>query len=561
MRQNIFLMNILWLDLNCSYSHSSLALPCIHAQLEEEKDNWDVLRTTTNVNTATIVRDIISRKPDIIMATAWLFTHEKLHAVICRLKQILPEVTIALGGPEFLGNNEEYLRKNDHVDIIFRGEGEESVLRWLEIHKDKNLWKNIEGVCFLNDLSEYIDNGYARIREFDKLKSPEESRFFCNDRAFVQFETARGCFNTCAFCVSGEDKPVRNLSLDNIRQRLDTYLSMGIKSIRLLDRTFNGQSRRASQMLDIFNEYNGRLDFHLEVHPAMLSEEVREKLKVMPAGLLHLEAGIQSLHQNVLTLSQRLGTLEASLDGLKYLCSLDNIITHTDLISGLPGYTYDMLYQDVYKLSQIRASEIQLETLKVLPGTKMRREADKLGLKYSPLPPYEILQTEAMSMDDLHRSVKLSRVIDFYYNTEAWQELFQNIMDKEPSFLNDLIDFLSDEILEMPLSMEKRGLLLLDFCNGKYPQYIDDISFYWILGGLSTSKDPAKDLKAYILDVRDNNKESAYVKDINENFDIISGYTTPLMRYYTFRDYIFGFDRAVQRQKPVFVGKRKKLIL
>ena len=314
-------------------------------------------------------------------------------------------------------------------------------------------------------------------------------------------------------------------------------------------------------MLDIFNEYNGRLDFHLEVHPAMLSEEVREKLKVMPAGLLHLEAGIQSLHQNVLTLSQRLGTLEASLDGLKYLCSLDNIITHTDLISGLPGYTYDMLYQDVYKLSQIRASEIQLETLKVLPGTKMRREADKLGLKYSPLPPYEILQTEAMSMDDLHRSVKLSRVIDFYYNTEAWQELFQNIMDKEPSFLNDLIDFLSDEILEMPLSMEKRGLLLLDFCNGKYPQYIDNISFYWILGGLSTSKDPAKDLKAYILDVRDNNKESAYVKDINENFDIISGYTTPLMRYYTFRDYIFGFDRAVQRQKPVFVGKRKKLIL
>ena len=113
----------------------------------------------------------------------------------------------------------------------------------------------------------------------------------------------------------------------------------------------------------------------------------------------------------------------------------------------------------------------------------------------------------------------------------------------------------------MAISREKRGLLLMDLWKGKYPKYMDDISFYGILGGLATSKDPAKDLNAYILDVRDNNKESAYVKDINENFDIISGYTTPLMRYYTFRDYIFGFDRAVQRQKPVFVGKRKKLIL
>ena len=564
MENKIISMNILWLDLNSSYSHSSLALPCIHAQIESETDNWDVLRTTINVNTSTIVRDIVSRNPDIILATAWLFTHEKLHSIINRLKQLLPDIVIAFGGPEFLGSNEEYLRVNRFINAVFRGEGEQSVNNWLKCINNKNEWKNIPGLCFIDDDDTYFDGGYSRIKDFDKLKSPEESRFFCNDRAFVQFETARGCFNTCSFCVSGSDKPVRNLSLDNIRKRLDCYESMGIKSIRLLDRTFNGMSSRAVKMLDIFNDYAGRLDFHLEVHPAMLSREIREKIKDMPSGLLHLEAGIQSLNQNVLNLSNRLGSLDDSLDGLKYLCSLRNIITHTDLIAGLPGYTFKMLYDDVYKLSEIKASEIQLETLKVLPGTEMRRNASKLSLKYSPLPPYEVLQSDSMSMEDLHKSVKLSRIIDFYYNTEIWQDLFQKIMSFEKNFLYDLIVFLSDEILEMPLSMEKRGLLLIDFCKEKYSQYLDDISLAWIIGGLSTAKEPAKDLKAYIIDPKiqkeirlNNNSQSIQELTILDDFDLIYGSTTPLMRYYTFKEYIFGFDRAVHRQKPVFYGKRK----
>lgn len=45
--------------------------------------------------------------------------------------------------------------------------------------------------------------------------------------------------------------------------------------------------------------------FHLEIHPALLSEELKKELASMPKGLLHLEAGIQSLHEEVLTVSRR----------------------------------------------------------------------------------------------------------------------------------------------------------------------------------------------------------------------------------------------------------------
>ena len=41
------------------------------------------------------------------------------------------------------------------------------------------------------------------------------------DKPFVQLETTRGCFNTCAFCVSGGEKPVRYQSIEQVKARLE----------------------------------------------------------------------------------------------------------------------------------------------------------------------------------------------------------------------------------------------------------------------------------------------------------------------------------------------------
>ena len=52
--------------------------------------------------------------------------HEVLMHVISRVKAMLPRCVVALGGPEFLGHNEDFLRTNRFVDCVFRGEGEET---------------------------------------------------------------------------------------------------------------------------------------------------------------------------------------------------------------------------------------------------------------------------------------------------------------------------------------------------------------------------------------------------------------------------------------------------
>jgi len=540
-------MKLLWLDLNSSYAHSSLALPALHAQIADDTTiEWCIVSATINENTGMVVSRIHKHRPDTIAATNWLFNHEQLLHIISRAKALLPHCCIVLGGPEFLGNNEAFLYKNKFVSGVFRGEGEEVFPQWLKVwNHSKETWKSITGLCYLDENGRYQDNGIARVMNFSQLVSPEKSCFFNWSKPFVQLETTRGCFNTCAFCVSGGEKPVRTIPLEAIRERLNDIHQHGIKNVRVLDRTFNYNNKRAKELLDLFRQYPD-ICFHLEIHPALLSEELKQELSVLPKGLLHLEAGIQSLKESVLQQSRRIGKLSDALEGLKYLCSLKNMETHADLIAGLPLYHLSEIFEDVRTLAEYGAGEIQLESLKLLPGTEMRRRAEELGIQYSPLPPYEVLQTREISVDELQTAHYLSRLLDGFYNTPTWQNITRMLILENPRFLHELLDHLVQaDIIGTPLSLERRGLILYNFCKNHYPDYLTQVSIAWIEAGMSLKKVPAEKVRT-----------KRQVPP--ESWEVIYGsYREKLRLCFLPVDedghgYWFGFESEIQKIEPVF---------
>ena len=544
-------MKILWIDLNSSYAHSSLALPALHAQLMTDPSiEWEIVSATINENTGMIVDEIYRHRPDILAATTWLFNHEQLMHVASRVKALLPEACLVLGGPEFLGNNEEFLRKNPFVDCVFRGEGEEVFPQWLTCWNHPEQWHTVPGLCYLTPNKEYKDNGIARVLNFAGLVPPEQSRFFNWSKPFVQLETTRGCFNTCAFCVSGGEKPVRTLSIESIRERLQLIHAHGIKNVRVLDRTFNYNPRRAKELLRLFLEFHPDIRFHLEIHPALLSEELKEELSLLPKGLLHLEAGIQSLREPVLEKSRRMGKLSDALDGLRFLCALPNMETHADLIAGLPLYHLHEIFEDVRTLAGYAAGEIQLESLKLLPGTEMRRRAEELGIKYSPLPPYEVLQTHEISVSELQTARQLSRLLDGFYNTPAWQTLTRELILNDEQFLHRFLAYLTKaNLIDQPMSLEKRGLILYEFCKQNYPEYQIQATIAWIEAGMSLKKLPA---------------EKVWTKRQipPATWNIIYGeYKESLRLCFLPADekgehgYWFGFESEIQKASPVFKAR------
>jgi hypothetical protein len=181
--------------------------------------------------------------------------------------------------------------------------------------------------------------------------------------------------------------------------------------------------------------------------------------------------------------------------------------------------------------------------------------APSLGLKYSPLPPYEVLQTPAMTPDELSKAMQLSRTVDLYYNCEAWQTVIRDLICSNPEFLPSFTDYLKKMmVLDSPVSLERRGVILYEYCKAHYPDAVADVSLAWIRAGLSLKKAPAgnvvkiKHLEAFL-------DENCLISEP------IYGKQAPTHRYYLFtsdgRLILFGYDAENHQPSPVYCARLK----
>ncbi|MFA7116272.1 MAG: DUF4080 domain-containing protein [Bacteroidales bacterium] len=504
-------MKIIWFDLNSSYSHSNLGFPAMEAQLsarQREKIEWIKVSAVKKSVKEDILEELISYKADVFMATAWLFNHNLLSEFIGDLKAIQPNLKIILGGPEFLGTyneNKAYLESHRSVDLIFRGDGEEIFPKLIDvlleeyaekITNDRVLkaadFSKVKGVCGIDaETEEYFDEGLAEVKDFTILKVPESSKYFDWSKPFIQLETSRGCFNHCAFCVSGiGSSMMQYIPVNHLRKRLENIEAHGIKEIRVLDRTFNANPKRASELLSLFSEFIGKLRFHLEIHPAFLTDIIFDTIASYPLYFLHIEVGVQSLSDKVLKACYREGSCAKTEEGIKRLTDLKLYEIHADLIIGLPYYTYDMMLHDCIKLMKIGVQEIQIETLKCLPGTRMRNESKEFGFVYSPTVPYQVLSTKWMSFSDIRKAMSLSNLIDKWFNDGECRDFFRNTCFTHKSFMSDFNDYWFDHDLpDKLLSKESRWSHIYKFVCDKYPELKEEISMQWIIVGLSVKKE------------------------------------------------------------------------
>lgn len=493
-------MKILWLNINSSYSHTSLAIPALHAQLRKfdgSKIEWKVISGTINRDISSYIGEIFEFNPNLILSTAWLFNHNYLYSLLVRSKALMKATSIILGGPEFLGDNNEYLLRNSFIDAVFRGEGEEVFPLFIEKFSKGHDWRTLPGFCHIDKNGNYCDNGIAEVSDFSAIEVPENSSFFEWERPFVQIETSRGCFNRCSFCISGTGRKIDNIPVSSLRERFNKVRERGVKEVRILDRTFNSNSKRAISLLNLFAEYSPDIKFHLEIHPSLLNEEIKESLLSLPPDLLHIEAGMQSLDNKVISECDRSGDADSSFEGLRFLVQDTPFEIHTDLISGLPFYTFDRLKRDVRELILLNPEEIQLESLKLLPGTKLRDGASKYDICYSPLPPYEVLQTSHISFEELKKADTLSKILEIFFNGKILKESFVTLCSENENFLELLIEFYDNANFDFNSGAEKRALLLWDFCLNHFKNSQDCIVKEWIRSGYSHHKGPGRLLKKW----------------------------------------------------------------
>ena len=478
---------VVFLELNSSYSHSMPGYCLIRALAEREAPEWRWGHSEATTKTALeeIVCDVEANNPDVLLATGYIFNLDLLLKVCAELKKRNKKLRIFLGGPSFLGDNENFLRKNLCISGVIRGD-ESSIPDLLK----GNEFKQIPGLCYLDEQNHYQDNQWADYRaELDTLPSPYQQGLIHRGNAFYQLETSRGCGGACTFCTSSKSKGVKYHSLARVKKDLQALHELGYRDIRLIDRTFNEDSERAVSMLKFFAEDFPDMRFHLEIHPGKLKPKVLEQLAKAEKGSLHLEAGIQSFDPTVLKKIRRPASAEKAEKGLKALLALDNLELHADLIAGLPGQTLVSLLSDVNKMLELAPDEIQLENLKLLPGTELR-ENPPPGLEYNPEIPWQVTRTNEMSIKDLGKASLYSYILDSWYNPPALRNVFRFSTRQINDFFIKFCDFIEPycDLSKGKLAMEKRFDLLEEFLKEHDEKSLELCRFAKIASGFRCDK-------------------------------------------------------------------------
>ena len=187
---NIENKNIILTTLNSRFSHSSLSLRYLFANLKELKDEAKILEFVINSQNQTIVEEILEHKPKIVLISTYIWNATDVAEIVKYIKLISPNTIVALGGPEIshLPHRVDF----QMADYFMFGEGEISVY---------NLCKNILGGIRPKD--KII---HAKPVEFDKIALPYDyyTDFDIKNR-HIYIESSRGCPFTCEFCLSSID--------------------------------------------------------------------------------------------------------------------------------------------------------------------------------------------------------------------------------------------------------------------------------------------------------------------------------------------------------------------
>ncbi|HEV8058435.1 MAG TPA: radical SAM protein, partial [Gemmataceae bacterium] len=129
------------------------------------------------------------------------------------------------------------------------------------------------------------------------------------------------------------------------------------------------------------------------------------------ANFTEVEIGLQSIDPEAQEKMDRKNNLRAFERGVRAIMD-EGIHVKVDLIVGLPGDTVESVRRGMkYLRSEKLYSDMQVFNLSILPGTAFRLEAEQLGLRFQPRPPYYVLSTPTLRTEELYQLMDEAREI------------------------------------------------------------------------------------------------------------------------------------------------------
>ncbi|MDH4944827.1 B12-binding domain-containing radical SAM protein [Sulfurimonas sp. C5] len=413
-------MKIVLSTLNSRYTHTSLALRYLYANMQELQANTTIMEFSINDAMQSVAEKILDQDVDILGLGVYIWNASQIQELIHIVKRVSPKTKIVLGGPEV--SYEPFRVDFSDADYIIKGEGD---------------------VAFYELCKNLVDNQpQERISPLSapKLKEIELPYQYYSDEdiqnRYIYVEISRGCPFECEFCLSSMDEKVRAFDLEKVLEEFEKLWQRGARNFKFVDRTFNLNMKAANMVLDFFLEKEPPYFAHFEVIPDHFPSSLREKIKAFPHGALQLEIGIQTLNMEIANNISRQLKLDKIKENIAFLENETSAHIHLDLIVGLPGESLDSFGKNLDELMAMSSCEIQIGILKKLSGTYIDRHDQHFGMVYSDIPPYDILKNDQLSFKDLQIMKRFARFWDIFYNSGNFKNAVELLWKEESVFTN-----------------------------------------------------------------------------------------------------------------------------
>lgn len=287
-------------------NHPNLGILYLSSYLKSKVEEIDILYLEQQMSLDEHLQQVREFQPDIYGLSFTSFLLGDARAVISRVKEIIPDVTVICGGPHPSADPDE-VAVLPGVDVCVIGEGEETLVELVRhFLLGKGDLHEICGIAFLKNGEIVKTLRRQLIKDLDSIPFPAWDLIdFANYKGNYQYKaspstamiTSRGCPYDCNFCsnpVWKANKPwVRMRSPENICEEISLLYGKGIRDIYFRSDEVNVSVKWCTEVFEAVKKLDYKdLYFQCNMRADKISEEMLRTYSEMRGWLVYL--GIES---------------------------------------------------------------------------------------------------------------------------------------------------------------------------------------------------------------------------------------------------------------------------
>jgi len=361
------------------YSQPPLGLALIAAVLEREGYQVTVLEANALKLPPEDVVPLVS-DADVVGVTTMTPTINTATAIARYLKKAYPDLPIILGGAHATLLPEETLVTAPEIDILVRGEGEETIIEVLRALEHKQPLSKISGISYRKDggvasnpaKSENVDLDSLPFLAYHLLPWRSYKPHPPHGRAlpFAAIVTSRGCPYKCSYC----SKPVfgsefRAQTPERVVEEVAYYKSrFGIKEFAFYDDVFTLDKKRAYAIADEMIKRGLKIHWTCETRVNLVDKELLRHIK--QAGCYSVAYGIESGSPEILSTLGKDISLEQAEEAVRLSREI-GLQTIGYFMIGSPGESPETIRQTIQFAKKLKLDFAQFSVTTPFPGTKL----------------------------------------------------------------------------------------------------------------------------------------------------------------------------------------------